>query len=195
MRIAINGFGRIGRTVFRLLQERDNVEVVAINDITDNEALAYLLRHDTVMGPFAGRAQIEGDQYGNVFWPILEINGNIQPGIGEPGVSTREVGVEFDGPSELLGGFTKFLDLAIGKPLPANEVCRIGFHVVGRHHGEALFLFFGQRHLQLAGDGPADLALDMKQVGSRQFPVVGLRPDVRAITRINQLRSNANLHA
>ncbi len=58
MKIAINGFGRIGRTVFRLLQERKNVEVVAINDITDNEALAYLLRHDTVMGNFAGRAEI-----------------------------------------------------------------------------------------------------------------------------------------
>jgi len=62
MKIAINGFGRIGRTVFRLLQERQNVEVVAINDITDNEALAYLLRHDTVMGNFAGRAEIvDGD--------------------------------------------------------------------------------------------------------------------------------------
>ena len=61
MKIAINGFGRIGRTVFRLLQERKNAEVVAINDITDNEALAYLLRHDTVMGAFAGRAEIDGD--------------------------------------------------------------------------------------------------------------------------------------
>ncbi len=62
MKIAINGFGRIGRTVFRLLQQRKNVEVVAINDITDNEALAYLLRHDTVMGNFAGRAEmINGD--------------------------------------------------------------------------------------------------------------------------------------
>ncbi len=60
MKIGINGFGRIGRTVFRLLQERQNVEVVAINDITDNEALAYLLRHDTVMGNFRGRAEIQG---------------------------------------------------------------------------------------------------------------------------------------
>ncbi len=61
MKIAINGFGRIGRTVFRLLQEREGVEVVGINDITDNEALAYLLRHDTVMGHFKGTAVIEGD--------------------------------------------------------------------------------------------------------------------------------------
>ncbi len=61
MKIAINGFGRIGRTVFRLLQEREGVEVVGVNDITDNEALAYLLRHDTVMGHFNGKAVIDGD--------------------------------------------------------------------------------------------------------------------------------------
>jgi glyceraldehyde 3-phosphate dehydrogenase (phosphorylating) len=61
MKIAINGFGRIGRTVFRLLQEREGVEVVGINDITDNQALAYLLRHDTVMGNFKGTAVIEGN--------------------------------------------------------------------------------------------------------------------------------------
>ena len=59
MKIGINGFGRIGRSVFRILQERDDIEVVGINDITDAEVLAYLLRHDTVMGNFPGRAFIE----------------------------------------------------------------------------------------------------------------------------------------
>ena len=59
MKVAINGFGRIGRTVFRLLHERQGIEVVAVNDITDDEALAYLLRHDTVMGDFNGKAVIE----------------------------------------------------------------------------------------------------------------------------------------
>jgi glyceraldehyde 3-phosphate dehydrogenase (phosphorylating) len=61
MRIAINGFGRIGRAVFRLLNSKDGVEVVAINDLADPGALAYLLRHDTVMGNFQGVAYIEGD--------------------------------------------------------------------------------------------------------------------------------------
>jgi glyceraldehyde 3-phosphate dehydrogenase len=61
MRIAINGFGRIGRAVFRLLNSRSGVEIVAINDIADPAALAYLLRHDTVMGPFQGVATVEGD--------------------------------------------------------------------------------------------------------------------------------------
>ena len=52
MKVAINGFGRIGRSVFRILTGRDDIDVVAINDISDPESLAYLLRYDSVMGPF-----------------------------------------------------------------------------------------------------------------------------------------------
>jgi glyceraldehyde 3-phosphate dehydrogenase len=52
MRIGINGFGRIGRSVFRILSERADAEVVGINDLFDNDHLAYLLQYDTVMGPF-----------------------------------------------------------------------------------------------------------------------------------------------
>ena len=59
MRIAINGFGRIGRSVFRLLNSREGVEVVAINDLADSAALAYLLKHDTVMGPFQEPAELD----------------------------------------------------------------------------------------------------------------------------------------
>ena len=61
MRVAINGFGRIGRTVFRILDKRRDAEVVAINDLFDNEALRYLLNYDTVMGPFEGTLWLEGD--------------------------------------------------------------------------------------------------------------------------------------
>lgn len=49
-KIAINGFGRIGRNVFKVLFERDDVEIVAINDLTDNETLAHLLKYDTNYG-------------------------------------------------------------------------------------------------------------------------------------------------
>ena len=49
-RVAINGFGRIGRSVFRILCDHPSIEVVCINDIFKNEALAYLLKYDTVMG-------------------------------------------------------------------------------------------------------------------------------------------------
>jgi len=52
IRVAINGFGRIGRSVFRILNDRKDIEVVCINDIFKNEALAYLLKYDTVMGTF-----------------------------------------------------------------------------------------------------------------------------------------------
>ena len=52
IRVAINGFGRIGRSVFRLLSRSDSIEVVAINDLFDNEVLSYLLQYDTVMGTF-----------------------------------------------------------------------------------------------------------------------------------------------
>ena len=46
-KVAINGFGRIGRLVFRLMEENNDLEVVAINDLTDSEQLAYLLKYDT----------------------------------------------------------------------------------------------------------------------------------------------------
>jgi glyceraldehyde 3-phosphate dehydrogenase len=63
MRVAINGFGRIGRTVLRILSERRDIDVVAINDITDNKALAYLFKYDTVMGVFHGEIALEGDTF------------------------------------------------------------------------------------------------------------------------------------
>ena len=56
-RIAINGFGRIGRLTFRNLMQKDNVEVVAINDLTDNATLAHLLKFDTAHGKFDGTVE------------------------------------------------------------------------------------------------------------------------------------------
>jgi glyceraldehyde 3-phosphate dehydrogenase len=52
IKVGINGFGRIGRSVYRILAQREDVEVVAINDLFENEQLAYLLKYDTVMGTF-----------------------------------------------------------------------------------------------------------------------------------------------
>ncbi len=51
-KVAINGFGRIGRNVFKVLFERSDIEVVAINDLTDNETLAHLLKYDTNYGNY-----------------------------------------------------------------------------------------------------------------------------------------------
>lgn len=61
MKVAINGFGRIGRSVFRILERVEGVDVVAINDLFDNDALRYLLNYDTVMGPFPGNLELEDD--------------------------------------------------------------------------------------------------------------------------------------
>lgn len=63
MRIGINGFGRIGRSVFRILEERSDIEVVAINDLFDNDALRYLLAYDTVMGPFGKNLTLQDDHF------------------------------------------------------------------------------------------------------------------------------------
>ena len=62
MRVAINGFGRIGRSVFRILNARKDIDVVAINDLFDNDVLAYLLKYDTVMKGFGQDIQLKGDQ-------------------------------------------------------------------------------------------------------------------------------------
>ena len=63
MRIAINGFGRIGRSVFRILDEVEGIEIVAINDLFDKDALRYLLSYDTVMGPFGKNLKLEDDHF------------------------------------------------------------------------------------------------------------------------------------
>jgi len=61
MRVAINGFGRIGRSVYRILDAHPDIEVVAINDLFDAPGLVYLLRYDTVMGPFKGTLALDGE--------------------------------------------------------------------------------------------------------------------------------------
>ena len=61
MKVAINGFGRIGRSVFRILNQRKDIDIVAINDIFDKKALAYLLKYDTVMGRFSESVELDGD--------------------------------------------------------------------------------------------------------------------------------------
>ncbi|MFC1618556.1 type I glyceraldehyde-3-phosphate dehydrogenase [Candidatus Neomarinimicrobiota bacterium] len=59
MRVAINGFGRIGRSVYRILHENDDINVVAINDLFDHHALAYMLQYDTIMRVFPEKVAID----------------------------------------------------------------------------------------------------------------------------------------
>jgi glyceraldehyde 3-phosphate dehydrogenase len=64
IRVGINGFGRIGRQVFKAMYEHyaGEIEVVAVNDITDNHTLAHLLKYDSNYGRFPGNVTVEGDQ-------------------------------------------------------------------------------------------------------------------------------------
>lgn len=61
IRIAINGFGRIGRAACKIALEHEDAEIVAINDLGDIQNLAYLLRYDTVYGRYGAEVSVEGD--------------------------------------------------------------------------------------------------------------------------------------
>jgi glyceraldehyde 3-phosphate dehydrogenase len=62
VRVGINGFGRIGRNVFRAAQERSaDIEWVGVNDLTDAKTLGHLLKYDSVLGPYPGTVEVSGD--------------------------------------------------------------------------------------------------------------------------------------
>ncbi len=61
IKVGINGFGRIGRLVFRAMAERSNIEIVGINDLIDAEYMAYMLKYDSVHGPFKGEVSVQGN--------------------------------------------------------------------------------------------------------------------------------------
>ena len=69
IKVAINGFGRIGRCAFRAAQKHDNIEIVAINDLLDVDYLAYMLKYDTMHGRFDG--EVDCDKENN----LLIVNG------------------------------------------------------------------------------------------------------------------------
>jgi glyceraldehyde 3-phosphate dehydrogenase len=59
IKVGINGFGRIGRNVYRATRHHDDIEVLAVNDITSPETLAYLLKYDSVLGNYAGKVSAD----------------------------------------------------------------------------------------------------------------------------------------
>ncbi len=61
IKVGINGFGRIGRLVFRAMAERENIEVVGINDLIDATYMAYMLKYDSVHGQFSGEVSVQGN--------------------------------------------------------------------------------------------------------------------------------------
>lgn len=75
-RIAINGFGRIGRTVMRIAKQRGHYDVVAINDLASPEALAYAFRYDSIHGKYPGSVRLDGH--------VMEIDGDPFQVLSEP---------------------------------------------------------------------------------------------------------------
>jgi len=61
IKVGINGFGRIGRNIFRATMNDKDIEILAVNDITDAKALAYLLKHDSVLGNLDTDVRVDGD--------------------------------------------------------------------------------------------------------------------------------------
>src|SRR2546423_12067131 len=61
VKVGINGFGRIGRNVFRAAQGRGDLEIVAVNHITDPPTLAHLLQYDSILRNYAGSVSADGD--------------------------------------------------------------------------------------------------------------------------------------
>ncbi|MBN2533650.1 MAG: type I glyceraldehyde-3-phosphate dehydrogenase [Spirochaetales bacterium] len=61
MKIAINGFGRIGRHVFKVAMERSGIDIVAVNDLTANETLAHLLKYDSIYGVYPKKVEAKSD--------------------------------------------------------------------------------------------------------------------------------------
>lgn len=73
-KVAINGFGRIGRAVARLIMDHKDLELVAINDLADNKSLAHLFKYDTVFGPWKGTVEAKEDS--------IIINGKVIKALG-----------------------------------------------------------------------------------------------------------------
>jgi len=71
IKIGINGFGRIGRNVFKIVEERKNMEVVGINDLTDTKTLTHLLKYDSTQGKFNGTVTFDANN--------LIVNGRAVP--------------------------------------------------------------------------------------------------------------------
>ena len=70
VRVGINGFGRIGRLVFRVAVAREDLQIVVVNDLTDAKTLAHLLKYDSTYGPYKGTVEAKGDGIVGDGWEI-----------------------------------------------------------------------------------------------------------------------------
>jgi glyceraldehyde 3-phosphate dehydrogenase len=117
LKVAINGFGRIGRTVFKLILDRDDIEVVAVNDLGNLENLAYLLQYDTAQG-FEGY-EIDVHEDGSKF----KVEGNEVAFLSERDPTSLPWGdMNVDMVVEATGVFTKYEDAKMHLDAGAKHV-------------------------------------------------------------------------
>lgn len=137
-RIAINGFGRVGRCVMRIAKQRRHYDVVAINDVATPEQLAYAFRFDSIHGRYPGTVKLDGD--------VMEIDGDPFKVLSEPDPSNlpwAELGVDYvveaSGKFRRLNELQKHLDAGARRvvvtvptkdPLEATLVMGVNDHVV-----------------------------------------------------------------
>jgi glyceraldehyde 3-phosphate dehydrogenase len=95
IKVAINGFGRIGRNVFKIILERDNLEIVGINDLTNTKTLAHLLKYDSTQGRFNGDVSFD-DENIIVNGKKIKVSSERSP-INIPWSNTPDVVVESTG--------------------------------------------------------------------------------------------------
>lgn len=103
IKFAINGFGRIGRPTFKIAIDNPDIEMVAINDLTDNETLAHLLKYDSNYGTYEKAVEAKGDK--------LVVDGKEYAALSEPDpgkLPWKELGV--DVVLECTGAFRKYED-------------------------------------------------------------------------------------
>ncbi len=125
MRISINGFGRIGRNVFRILQNVEGVDVVHINDLTDAATLAHLLRYDSVHGRFEGDVSVGSDSI-TVNGQAISITAERDPANLPHGANQIDFVVEATGVFATKEACSKHLDAGAKKVLltvpPKDEI-------------------------------------------------------------------------
>lgn len=127
MRIAINGFGRIGRTVLRQLltqSQHSDIEIVSINDIADGDTCAYLLRYDSVFGPYPDSVQYSD---GVLTVGSRQIPLTCQPALSDLDLPDVDVLMECTGKVKTRPHADEFLetgarDLLVSGPCPAADV-------------------------------------------------------------------------
>ena len=137
IRIGINGFGRIGRLVFRSAMKQDDVTIVGINDLLDIEHLAYLLKYDSVHGKYDGTVEINGNNL-VVDGHAVRISAERDPSAIGWGTMNTEVVAECTGIFTTLEKAQAHIDGGAKKVVISAPSADAPMFVMGVNHNEAV---------------------------------------------------------